>query len=88
MSKLDAENYKSASAAKQRADEAFLKANPDFEPDGDFYDAHSCGAFADSSGVCMWCGAIVSGTPAYYDAYGCDPPEQSGDPYRPPYKDY
>ncbi|WP_251616340.1 hypothetical protein [Pumilibacter muris] len=44
---------------------------PDDEPD-----AHSCSAEADASGVCQVCGALVYMSPAYCDAYGCDPPER------------
>ena len=43
---------------------------------GDFYDGHSCSANADYSGVCQVCGALVYMSPAYCDAYGCDPPER------------
>lgn len=39
-------------------------------------DAHSCSAEADASGVCQVCGALVYMSPAYCDAYGCDPPER------------
>ena len=62
-------------AAYAREKEKFLRENPDFEPDGEFWDSHSCSAFADASGECQWCGALVCGSMAYCEAYGCDPPE-------------
>ena len=56
--------------------EAILKEHPELAGDGDFWDSHSCRRFADESGCCQWCGALVYGSPAYCDAYGCDPPER------------
>lgn len=44
--------------------------------EAEYYDAHSCSAEADASGVCQVCGALVYMSPAYCDAYGCDPPER------------
>ena len=48
----------------------FLKNNPDVEPDGDFCDAHSCSMFANESGVCEYCGAVIYGSNAYNELYG------------------
>lgn len=39
--------------------QAYLAANPDFVPDGDFWDAHSCSMFANAWGYCDWCGSLV-----------------------------
>jgi predicted amino acid dehydrogenase len=52
--------------------EEYLKANPDFEPDGDFWDSHSCSMFADEYGYCQFCGAVVYGSFAYCELHGCD----------------
>lgn len=49
---------------------AYLAANPDFEPDADFYEAHSCSMFADEFGYCQWCGDVVAGSYAYKELYG------------------
>lgn len=40
----------------------------------DDYDSHSCRANADAWGYCQVCGAIVYGSVAYCEEYGCDPP--------------
>ena len=70
------EEWLKAAYARDKAEkEKFLRENPDFEPDGDFWDGHSCSAFADASGECQWCGALVYGSMAYCEAYGCDQPE-------------
>lgn len=78
----NSEKWLDEAYARDKAEkEQFLKDNPDFEPDGDFWDSHSCSAFADSSGVCQWCGNMLYGSMAYCDAYGCDPPESSVYPF-------
>lgn len=48
----------------------YLREHPEFEPDGDFWDAHSCSMFADAYGYCQFCGAAVYGSAAYRDLYG------------------
>lgn len=71
------EEWLKAAYERDKAEkEKFLQENPDFEPDGDFWDGHSCSAFADASGVCQWCGRLLYGSSAYCEAYGCDPPER------------
>lgn len=68
------EDWLEAAYAQDRKEkEEFLRAHPEFVPDGDFWDSHSCSAFADASGVCQWCGALLYKSSAYCDAYGCDP---------------
>ena len=70
------EEWLKAAYERDRAEKKkFLQENPDFEPDGEFWDSHSCSAFADASGECQWCGALVYGSMVYCEAYGCDPPE-------------
>ena len=64
------EEYLQACEADRKEKEEYLKANPDFVPDGDFWDSHSCRRFADSSGYCQWCGGVVSGSFAYRELYG------------------
>lgn len=61
-----------AKLSKQLDEEkkAYLAANPDFVPDGDFWDAHSCSMFADEFGYCQWCGAVIYGSYAYRKLYG------------------
>lgn len=61
-----------AKLSKQLDEEkkAYLVANPDFVPDGDFWDEHSCSMFADEFGYCQWCGAVVYGSYAYKELYG------------------
>ena len=57
--------------ARDRAEkQQFLREHPDFVPDGDFWDAHSCSMFADAYGECQFCGALVYGSSAYRDTYG------------------
>jgi hypothetical protein len=68
--KREAERLAPLYAADRKGKEAYLKANPDFEPDGDFWDAHSCAAFSDDSGCCQWCGGLVYGSHAHRDVYG------------------
>lgn len=64
------EEYYECSRALEVEKQAFLKANPDFMPDGDFWDDHSCRVFADDSGYCQWCGDVVYGSSAYRELYG------------------
>ena len=46
------------------------KTDPNFIADGEFWDAHSCSRFADSSGVCQYCGDVIYGSYAYRELYG------------------
>jgi len=48
----------------------FLKDNPDFIPDADFRDSHSCKMFANEIGECQWCGDIIYGSYLYQELYG------------------
>lgn len=48
----------------------YLRQNPDFVPDGDFWDSHSCSRFADADGYCQFCGDVVAGSFAYWELYG------------------
>lgn len=74
-----AELYKRDSEEKEQ----YLKDNPDFVPDGDFWDSHSCSVFADEYGYCDWCGAEVYGSSAYCESHGCDTSESlSADRWR------
>ena len=67
----DDEKWFEDAYARDRAEkEKYLKEHPEFVPDGDFWDSHSCSAFADAFGVCQWCGNLIYGSYAYRDAYG------------------
>lgn len=66
---INEQRYKIARENKKKRDEE-LKANPDVELDGEFYDGHSCSAFATIWGVCQFCGDLVMGSSAYREAYG------------------
>ncbi len=72
IEKLEQENFERMQKEDNEEKAKFLKENPDFEPDGDFWDSHSCSRYADWYGYCQICGAIVPGTSAYRDEYGCD----------------
>ena len=66
------EEFAERSDALNKEKKKFLKNNPDCEPDGDFWDAHSCRMFANESGVCEYCGAVIPGSYAYNELYGGD----------------
>lgn len=61
---------KEAFARDKAQKEEFLRKHPDFEADGDFWDAHCCSMFADEYGYCQYCGAIIPGSYAYSKIYG------------------
>jgi len=48
----------------------FIKNNPDFIPDADFWDAHSCSRYTNEFGLCQICGAIKYGSSLYKEIYG------------------
>ena len=50
--------------------EEYLKNNPDFEPNADFWEKHNCRMFANENGVCEYCGAVIHGSKTYKDLYG------------------
>jgi hypothetical protein len=68
--KRERERFAPLFKADRARKEAYLKANPDFEPDGDFWDAHSCAEFSDGRGCCQWCGGLAYGSSAYRGEYG------------------
>ena len=72
LKKLTAEEerFKLLFEEADREKKEFLKNNPDFVPDADFWEAHSCSRFADSEGCCEWCGGVVFGSSLYKELYG------------------
>lgn len=69
MNKYEKTRYEEQQKKDNLWKEKFLKENPNFIPDGDFWDSHSCTAYADDEGYCMICGAAVYGTQAYRELY-------------------
>ena len=67
---MNDEEFKQCLDELYKEKEEFLKANPDFEPDADFWDSHNCRMFADEFGYCQYCGDVIYGSYAYQELYG------------------
>ena len=68
-----------AYAEDEERKKAIVRECPELANDVDFWDAHCCASFDDGTGYCDICGAVIPHTSAYYDVYGCDPPEHEDD---------